>query len=126
MIFVDTNVFMYAVGGPHPLQAPAREFFLDAHDNATPLYTSAEVVQELAHAYLPRREDSFDRAIGFVHDYDVDVWPLEFDDVVLARELHELHPHLSARDLCYLASCQRREIREIKTFDRAFAAVANA
>ena len=24
MIFVDTNVFMYAVGRPHPLREPAR------------------------------------------------------------------------------------------------------
>ena len=27
MIFVDTNVFMYAVGKPHPLKTRAREFF---------------------------------------------------------------------------------------------------
>ena len=27
MIFVDTNVFMYAVGRPHPLQADALQFF---------------------------------------------------------------------------------------------------
>ena len=27
MIFVDTSVFMYAVGRPHPLRKPARDFF---------------------------------------------------------------------------------------------------
>lgn len=31
MIFVDTNVFAYAVGRPHPLQVEARQFFLDNH-----------------------------------------------------------------------------------------------
>ena len=31
MIFVDTNVFMYAVGKEHPLKAPTTEFFRAAH-----------------------------------------------------------------------------------------------
>ncbi len=53
MIFVDTNVFMYAVGRPHPLRDPARQFFAEHTRSRTPLCTSAEVLQELAHAYLP-------------------------------------------------------------------------
>ena len=28
MTFVDSNVFMYAVGRPHPLKTTALEFFL--------------------------------------------------------------------------------------------------
>ena len=40
-------------------------------------------------------------------------------DIELARELHDRHPRLSARDLCYLASCRRRGITEIVTFDRS-------
>ena len=31
MIFVDTNVFMYAVGRPHALQTPAQDFFVEAN-----------------------------------------------------------------------------------------------
>ena len=45
MTFVDTNVFMYAVGRPHPLQSPAQEFFVECNVNRTPLVTSAEVLQ---------------------------------------------------------------------------------
>ena len=30
MTFVDTNVFMYAVGKPHPLQSHAQQFFDEA------------------------------------------------------------------------------------------------
>ena len=53
MIFVDTNVFMYAVGRPHARQTPAQRFFVEANQSGAPLGTSAEVMQELAHAYLP-------------------------------------------------------------------------
>ena len=124
MIFVDANVFMYAVGRPHVLQAPAQDFFVEANRSGSPLCTSAEVMQELAHAYLPTgRLQTFDAALGLMASAAVEVWPLEADDVALARQLHEQHPTLQARDLCHLASCRRRDVRDIKTFDQTFAAV---
>ncbi len=127
MIFVDTNVFMYAVGRPHPLRGPAREFFVESTQNRTPLCTSAEVLQELAHAYLPvGRLRTLEAAMSLIVRSRVDVWPLEAEDVTLARQLHERHPALGARDLCHLASCRRRGVRELKTFDQALRAVAGA
>ena len=124
MIFVDSNVFMYVVGRPHPLQGDAREFFVDADRSNTPLCTSAEVLQELAHVYLTTgRLANLDAALELIAGAAVEVWPLEEEDVALARRLHEQHPTLQARDLCHLASCRRRGVREIKTFDQTFAAV---
>lgn len=124
MIFVDTNVFMYAVGRPHPLQASAREFFAESNQHRTPLGTSAEVLQELAHAYLHvGRLRTLDAALALVVKAGIEVWPLEEADVTLARQLHEKYPTLGARDLCHLASCRRRGVREIMTFDQALGAV---
>ncbi len=51
----------------------------------------------------------------------VAVWPLEEADVILATELYEFHPTLTARDLCILASCRRRGVSDIMTFDKALA-----
>ncbi len=125
MIFVDTNVFMYAVGKPHPLKTRARDFFTESLDTFRPLYTSAEVLQELVHAYLPvRRGDVFEDALALMEEAGVEVWPLEEADVLLARQLHDRHPTLEARDLCHLASCRRRGVREIMTFDKGLAAAA--
>ena len=127
MIFVDTNVFMYAVGRAHPLKSAAREFLTGASRAAMPLCTSAEVVQELAHAYLRvSRPDAFDEALATIAGFAVEVWPLEFEDVTLARQLADRYPQLAARDLCHLASCRRRGVSEIKTFDRALDAVAGS
>ncbi len=124
MIFVDTNVFMYAVGRPHTFKQPARDFFIEAQQSHIPLCTSAEVLQELAHAYLAAgRPRVFDAALALVSSIGVEVWPLEEADVELARRLHELHPTLQARDLCHMASCRRRGVRKMKTFDQALAAV---
>ena len=125
MIFIDTNVFVYAVGRPHSLKDPAREFFVQANQDRMPLFTSAEVLQEVAHIYLPvGRLDDFDAVMSLVEMFKVEVWPLEERDVALARQLHEQYPNLGARDLCHIASCQRRGVSQFKTFDQRLSDVA--
>ena len=125
MIFVDTNVFMYFVGSPHPLQRVAQNFFRRAQQEETPLYTSAEVLQEIVHIYTSRRRmETLDAALLLIDRYGVVVWPLEREDVLAAVRLSERHPELSARDLCHLASCRRRGVREIMTFDEALGAAS--
>ncbi len=127
MIFIDTNVFMYAVGRPHPLRTPAREFFVESNRNGTSLFTSAEVLQEMVHAYLlVGRLETLDAAMSLVVRSRVEVWPLEGKDVTLARQLHEQYPTLGARDLCHLASCRRRGVSEVKSFDQALGGIVGA
>ena len=124
MIFVDTNVFIYAVGRSHALRTLAQNFFVESNRRGEPLCTSAEVMQELAHAYLPAgRLQTYDAALALIASAGIEVWPLEQADVSLARRLHEQYPALQARDLCHLASCRRRGVRQIKTFDQVLAAV---
>lgn len=116
---------MYAVGRRHPLRDLAREFFRACIRDRTPLCTSAEVVQEMVHAYVPvGRLQTLDAALALLVRSGVDVWPLEYEDVTLARQLNDTHPGLGARDLCHLASCRRRGVKEIKTFDQALHAAA--
>lgn len=123
MIFVDTNVFMYAVGRDHPLKAEARSFFETAMaDDSRPLCTSAEVLQELLHAYLPvARLDTHDAAVRLLESRVGDVWPIDHEDVRLARDLTDKHPTLGARDLLHVACCVRRGISRVKSFDRGLA-----
>lgn len=124
MIFVDTNVIMYAVGRPHPLRQDARTFFEQAQQpGAARLCTSAEVLQELLHAYLPvGRMATLDAALELVARAIREVWPVASDDVLLARALVDDHPGLGARDLLYLACCQRRRCAQLKTYERALSA----
>lgn len=123
MIFVDTNVLMYAVGREHPLQEEAREFFVSALDSGEVLVSSAEALQELLHAYLPvGRGATLDAALALAQGRLAQIWPIEVEDVLLARTLVDRHPGLGARDLLHLATCHRRQVTRIRTFDRALAA----
>lgn len=123
MTFVDTNVLMYAVGREHPLRDEARAFFEATLEADDPLVTSSEVLQELLHAYLPiNRIETLDAALTLAEARIGTIWPVEVEDVRLARSLVERHPGLGARDLLHLASCVRRGVDRIETFDRGLAA----
>jgi predicted nucleic acid-binding protein len=124
VIFVDTNVFMYAVGRSHPLRAEARAQLLAAVEDGAGLVTSAEVLQELLHAYLGvGRQATLDAALTLVAGCVDEVWPVDAEDVHLARALDGDHPGFAARDLVHLACCRRRGVTKAMTFDRTLASV---
>lgn len=124
MIFVDTNVLMYAVGRAHPLRTEAQAFFEDVvRRGRQDLCTSAEVMQELLHAYIPvERWETLDAAFTLVESCVPTVWPIEMEDVQTARLLADHHAGLGARDLLHIAICRHHSVAEIKTFDRGLAA----
>ena len=123
MTFVDSNVFIYHVGRDHPLRGKARAFVAESLAQGNRLVSSAEVLQELLHVYIPaRRWATLDAAFDLVNGCLDEIWPIEKEDVELARDLARFHPGLSSRDLIHLACCHRRNVHGLMTFDRALAA----
>ncbi|MFZ0450097.1 MAG: type II toxin-antitoxin system VapC family toxin [Desulfatiglandaceae bacterium] len=119
MIFVDSNVFIYAVGRSHPLRSEAQKFFVESRKKGLRLITSAEVLQELLHVYLPvNRMETLDAALELATLGIDQILPIDQDMVLHARHLADGFPGLTARDLLHLAVCQRNKIKNIKTFDR--------
>jgi predicted nucleic acid-binding protein len=124
VIFVDANVFMYAVGRSHPLREEARAQLFAAVEAGAGLVTSAEVLQEMLHAYLGvGRHATLDAAFTLVAGCVDEVWPVDPEDVYLAHALDGDHPGLAARDLVHLACCRRRGVTKAITFDRALGSV---
>ena len=123
MTFVDSNVFIYAVGRPHPLREEARRFFLGACRERLRLVSSAEVLQELLHVYLPvNRSETLDEALRLATAVTEQILPVTAEAVRHARNLADQHPALTARDLLHLAVCEIHAIPALKTFDRALRA----
>ena len=119
MIFIDSNVFIYAVGRSHPLREKSQRFFLQAYKGKKILVTSAEVLQELLHVYLPvGRLETLDAALKLATEVVSRVIPVDKETVLHARNLADSHPELTSRDLLHLAVCHIHKIGEIKTFDR--------
>jgi predicted nucleic acid-binding protein len=125
VIFVDSNVFIYAVGRPHPLRDEAQGVFLEGRKEGKRLVTSAEVLQELLHAYLPvGRIETLDAALKLATEGTDQIFPISVETVLFARHLADKHPGLTARDLLHLSVCKTYGVQELKTFDRELLAAS--
>ena len=119
MIFVDSNVPMYLVGGPHP-NRDRIETFLRDHP-AENYVTSAEVYQEIVHRYVGiDRREAIDDAFQVLDELVSSVFPIARDDVDAARRIASEQRVLSARDCLHLAVMERRGGRVAFTCDAAF------
>ena len=126
MIYVDSNVFIYAVGRAHPLRDDAQNFFIESREKSKRLVTSAEVLQELLHVYLPvGRMKTLDAALELATLGIDHIIPIDFDTVLFAHNLADSLPELTARDLLHLAVCKTNKIKELKSFDRNLIAAFN-
>lgn len=122
-VFVDSNVFIYASGSPHPLQEPARTSMHAIGSGAVEGVTSVEVLQELLHRCLTRSDrakalgafDMLHRLFGAGR-----VLPVNDATIGRARELAGPWPTLRARDLVHLATMEQHGIDEIMSTDRHF------
>ena len=122
MSFVDTSVFVYAVGREHPLRETAQALLRERLEQRVPMATSAEVLQELLHVYLPvGRLETLDAALHLAADLTT-VWPIDDSDVRAARDLATSQPGLGARDLLHLTVCRRYGAGEMLSFDRGLRA----
>ena len=111
-------MFIYAVGRSHPLKSEAQSFFLNSSLKGKRLVTSAEVLQELLHVYLPvQRMKTLDAAMELATKGIDQVISIDMAVVLHARNLFDTFPGLTARDLIHLSVCQIHKIKELKTFD---------
>jgi predicted nucleic acid-binding protein len=124
VIFVDSNIPMYLIGGDHAHKVDAQRLLERCVAARQRLVTDAEVLQEILHRYVAinRREaigPAYEALLAVVDD----VFAIDVDLVVRARELVLAHREVSARDALHVAVMEHHGIDEILTFDRGFDAL---
>lgn len=121
MIFVDSNVPMYLVGGPHPHKADSQRLLESAIAAGERLVTNVEVLQEILHRYVAiHRRDAIQPAFDAVLEIVDEVFAVTLDDGVRAKDIVLGKPRFSARDALHVAVMERHGVRRIITFDTAF------
>ncbi|MGI8728172.1 MAG: type II toxin-antitoxin system VapC family toxin [Solirubrobacterales bacterium] len=118
-IFVDANVFLYAIGGPHPLREPCRRAVEGIVRRKVAAEISVEVVQEVAHVRNRGRGDGTARA------REILAWKLRLhgfgpSDLEPALGLVDEHPGLPTRDAIHAATALNRGVKEILSADKDF------
>ncbi len=121
-VFIDANVPIYAAGGDHPYKEPCARILRMAAEEPQPFVTDSEVLQELMHRYLAlgRWELGRDVLRAFAEAMQGRIEPVHAEDVLLAAELADRHPGVSARDLVHAAVMQRLGTGRIISADTDF------
>jgi predicted nucleic acid-binding protein len=125
VIFIDSNIPMYLVGGEHPNKAAAQRALERCIAANERMVTSAEVVQEILHRYAAlKRLDAIDPAWRALLGIVDEVYPVELADVERAKDVLLGRVPLSARDALHVAVMKRRGVERIMSFDGGFDAVS--
>jgi uncharacterized protein len=121
-LFLDTNVPVYAAGGPHPLRQPCWEILGLVADRPDSFITDTEVLQEIVHRFLaqhrwPHGNGIFKEFYNLLNPHIEPVLPL---DVWRCAELADGSNRADARDLIHIAVMERLGVTEIVSADRGF------
>ena len=119
MIFIDANVPMYMVGGPHPNKDRVDALLDQLSAGGEELITDTEVYQEILHRYTHTgRPYMIDPAFEKLDSIVDKVVTFDMPEVRYARELLRAVPGISARDAIHVAVMRREGITRILSFDR--------
>jgi predicted nucleic acid-binding protein len=118
LIFVDSNIPMYLVGGAHPHKTEVQLILERLIAGGQRLVTDAEVLQEILHRYTAiERREAIGPALQLTLDIVDEVIPMEKADVLRAGEIVQNSALMSARDAVHIAIMERRGVRSILSFD---------
>lgn len=121
MIFIDSNIPMYLIGGPHQNKTDAKLFLEELVSRRERLVTDAEVLQEILHRYLAiNRPDAIQPAFDSLLGIADEVFSIDKTAAERAKEIVLGHPRISARDAIHVAVMEKQRIGQIFSFDKGF------
>ena len=122
VLFIDTNIPIYASGREHFYKEPCVRIMRIASESPLAFVTSVEVFQELVHRYHASRRWEFGRQVvrSFAEIMQGRIEPVYADDILLAARLADHHPNVSTRDLVHAAVMQRLGADRIISADTDF------
>jgi len=124
LIFIDSNVPMYLVGGAHPHKIDAQRVLERLVSDRERLVIDAEVLQEILHRYVAiDRRDAVQPAFEAISAVVDEVFDVNRAAVERAKEIVLGRRKLSARDALHVAVMEQQGIERIFSFDAAFDSV---
>ena len=121
MIFIDTNIFLYAAGRDHPLRAPCQTFLQQVIAGELAAVTSSEVVQELL--YVLTRRGLKTEAVTLANQVlqlFPGLLPVTREDLDATCEILQATPAVSVRDAVHLGTMRNHGLERIISADHHF------
>ena len=119
--FIDANLIMYSLGGPHPLRTPCKAVLGKIRAGSVFAVTNTEVLQEILYRYFSiQRQAVGELACTSLVEICAEVLPLTLQDTDRALDLLKRTPTLTSRDAVHAATMINNGIQEIYSTDPHF------
>ena len=120
-LFLDANVFLYALGGESPYREDCRAVLSAVAEGRVVGVTNTEVLQEVLHV-RKRRLGANDAtaAVRAAAALVAEVLPVGAEEMLTACDLLDRHGHLSARDALHVAVMRNAGISRLVSVDSDF------
>ncbi len=120
-LFIDANLIMYSMGGPHPLREPCKKFLEKIKSGEILGVTNTEVLQEILYRYFSiERRTVGEIAYQSMIDFCTDIFPVRVVDTDKALEILKRVKGITSRDAIHAATMIRNGINEIVSTDPHF------
>src|SRR5262245_27145335 len=102
---------MYLIGAEHPNKKNSQQILKNLILSDEPLFTDAEVLQEILHRYVAiNRKDAIQPAVDVLLEIVDEVFPVDTMIVEKAKEIVLSRRKISARDALHIAVMKDRGI----------------
>ncbi len=121
IFFVDTNIFLYAIGPVFQFQGPSKTFLREVVEERYRAVTSTEVFQEVLHQCDGKGRRA--RGIEGIRDFRSflqEVLPVTDADIQSAETLISQYPSLKIRDAIHVAVMKNHGIFDLVSYDKDF------
>ncbi len=121
VLFLDANLIMYSMGGPHPLREPCKKFLEKIKSQEILGVTNTEVLQEILYRYFSiERGTHGEIAYQSMIEFCTDVFPVRVADTDKALEILKRVKGITSRDAVHAATMIHNGINEIISTDPHF------
>ena len=121
MILLDANIFIYAMGRPHPYKYPCLRIVAELEGSLHGYLTNTEVLQEILHIFVRRGEREHGaRRVREIIDSVEEVIPIGGEEIYIASRLLIQYPRLDARDAVHAAVVQLHGLEGVVSADKGF------
>jgi predicted nucleic acid-binding protein len=119
--FIDANLIMYSIGGPHPLREPCKKFLEKIKSREVLGVTNTEVLQEILYRYFSIERGLLGEiAYQSMIEFCIDVFPVRVMDTDKALEILKRVKGITSRDAIHAATMIHNGINEIISTDPHF------
>jgi len=121
MVFIDTNIFMYAAGREHHNKIPSLNFLHKIAAGKIDACINVEVLQEILHRYRHiNRWENGREVYSLTRKIVSAIFPVDTEIMKKCFDLMNQYPGIMARDALHIGFCQIHSITSFYSYDRDF------